>query len=90
MILNNSNDKIFIFLEILEISLFMSMCLDLNVYLANKLCSLLNMPFNFSISLLGFGIGYEVIVILMIIEFIFIVSIIEFFIPKFCHWLVWH
>lgn len=90
MIFNNNNDKFFIFLETLEISLFMSICLDLNVYLANKLCVLLNIPFDFSISLLGFGVGYEAIIILMVIEFVFIVSVIEYFIPKFCHWLVWH
>lgn len=90
MIFNNSSDKVFIFLEILATSLFMSICLDLNTYLANELCGLLNVPFNFSISLLGFGIGYETMIILTIIEFIFIISVIELFIPKFCYWLVWH
>lgn len=89
MILNNSN-KIFIFLETLEISLFMSLCIDLNIYLANSLCNILNIPFSFSVSALGFGIGYKLIFILIIIELSFIISIIEIIIPKFCFWLVWH
>jgi hypothetical protein len=89
MIFGEYESKLMIFLESAVIVLSMLLFVGYNYDFAHFVCNKQNIPFDFTLTMTSAGFGYNIIIILTVIELIAIVSIIEKLIPNFCRFLVW-
>lgn len=83
------DSKFLMVMELLFLSLISATFVFANKMIADAICEITQIPFDFTLSVTSAGFGYDIIILLLVVEFILAVLFIEKFIPNLIHKIVW-